>query len=313
LVRERLPGREHLSVQWFGGEPLAAISVIDSLSEAFMELATKENTTYAATVITNGYLLTSPVSALLARRGVQLVQITLDGDRSLHDRVRFQNRQQGSFDVILDNVRYASLQMSIKLRVHVAPYNLASVFSLLDTLAEEKMQSHIAQIYFAPLFNYRPHMTGQPYATDGKRFMNARNFAEVQVQLLQKAAMAGFRIPDPLDVSYGVCTAVRESTLVVDASGSLVKCYKDVGVADQAIGTLAEGVTNGPMLQKWMDLPLPRDEECRACRFLPICLGGCSKQWQEQASKDVICTPLRYNSEEIIRLYFRHSASVGDR
>ena len=47
---------------------------------------------------------------------------------------------------------------------------------------------------------------------------------------------------------------------------------------------------------------MPRDEECAKCRFLPVCLGGCSKQWQEGADKSVICTPLRYNHVDRIRV-----------
>lgn len=310
LVRQQLPGRESLSVQWFGGEPLAALPVIDRLSQAFIQIAQSEKASYAATVITNGFLMTEAASRLLAARGVQLAQITLDGDRALHDRTRFERRHEGTFDVILENIRHASAMFGIKLRIHVAPFNLASVFALLDTLAAESMQTHVAEMYFAPLFNYRTSMKGQAYATDGKRFMNSQTFAAAQAPLLQKAVAMGFQIPDFLDVSYGICTAVRDNTLVVDSSGSLLKCYKDVGVAAEAVGSLSTGIVQSAKLQKWMAAEVPRDEECRNCRFMPVCLGGCSKQWHEGASKDVICTPLRYNAEQMIRLYFEKDQCI---
>jgi uncharacterized protein len=304
LVSQQLPGRESLSVQWFGGEPLTALPVIEELSHAFMRVAQSVGATYAATVITNGYLMSGEVSNRLAELGVQVAQITLDGDQTQHDRTRFEKRGAGSFTSILENIRQASSLIAIKIRVHVAPYNLISVFHLLDTLAAKGLAPHIAEIYFAPLFNYRPAMTGPAYQTDGKRFMNSKEFSNVQAELLSKALHLGFRIPDWLDVSYGICTAVRDNTLVVDSSGSLMKCYKDVGVAEEAIGTLQKGISPNVNLQKWMKAEIPRDDECRACGFLPVCLGGCSKQWHEAASKDVICTPLKFNSEKMIRLYF---------
>lgn len=306
LVASTIVGRENLSVQWFGGEPLTALQTIESLSRKFMRLAETAKTRYAATVITNGYLMTEEVSRLLSELGVQTVQISLDGDRPLHDRTRYERPGKGSFDVILENIRHASEFFSVNVRVHVAPSNIKSVHDLIDTLGHEGMVDHIAELYFAPLFNYKSAMKGQQYKADGEKFMTAREFAHIQVGLLRQAVKWGFALPDFLDVSYGICTAVRGNTLVVDADGNLMKCYKDVGVTTEAIGTLESRSLPTPTFLKWMDIQIPRDEECQTCRLLPICLGGCSKQWHEKASKAVICTPLKFNADEMIRLYFEN-------
>lgn len=298
LVRENIPGRTDFSVQWFGGEPLQSLASIERLSVAFLRLAAAHNVRYAATVITNGYLMSGDVSEKLERWGVRSVQISLDGDRQLHDRTRFEEPGAGSFDRILENIRAASGRFEMKVRVHVAPFSVNSVFALMDTLAERGMSGHI-ELYFAPLFNYRAGMASQPYAADGKRFMTSREFATIQIRLLQKAKALGFKTPDPLAASYGICTAVRGSTLVVDPSGNLMKCYKDVGNAAEAYGNIFDPTqTKESNRTKWMDIEIPRDEECCECDFLPICLGGCTKQWHEGASKDVICTPLKFNWRE---------------
>jgi uncharacterized protein len=304
LVASNIVGRENLSVQWFGGEPLRALDIIEKLSRKFISLSNAAGARYAATVITNGYLMTKDVSHLLNELGVRTVQISLDGDRSLHNRTRYEQPGKGSFDTILENIRHASKLLSIKVRVHVAPFNLKSVQQLIDTLGQEGMAEHISQLYFAPLFNYKPNMQGQAYQPDGIRFMTSQEFATIQIDLLRRASKWGFTVPDFLDASYGICTAVRGNTLVIDASGNLLKCYKDVGVTTESIGTVETGPKPNQNLMKWMDIQIPRDEECRDCQFLPICLGGCSKQWQENASKDVICTPLKFNADEMIRLYF---------
>ena len=306
LVSINLAGKENFSVQWFGGEPLQALNIMEDLSRKFLRLAASAEVQYAATVITNGYLMNEPVSKLLGELGVQAAQITLDGDRALHDRTRSEPTREGSFDVILENIRQASRYFAIKVRVHVAPFSFPSVRQLIDTLAEKGMAEHISELYFAPLFNYRAGMNNFAYLPDGKRFMTSEAFSKMQVELLRQAIDRGFSVPDFLDASYGICTAVRDNTLVIDASGDLFKCYKDVGVNTQAIGSLETGPKPAPNLLKWMDVQIPRDDECRECAFLPICLGGCSKQWQENAPKSVICTPLRYNANELIRLYFEN-------
>lgn len=302
LVEERLPGRRELAVQWFGGEPLQSLGVIDRLSGELLRLANKHGAGYAATVITNGYLMSRPVAERLRADGVVAAQVSLDGDRALHDRTRFERPGQGSFDRIVENVCAAGDLFDITLRVHVAPFNVPSVHALVDTLAERGVARSVSEIYFAPLFNYRPNMKETPYRVDGRRFMGAREFAAVQADLLRHARERGFRTPDPLKASWGICTAVRENTIVVDAQGDLFKCYKDVGNARESYGRAGEAVALDVNRTKWLDIEVPRDAECRECQFLPVCFGGCTKQWQEGASKDVICTPLKFNWRERLPL-----------
>ena len=99
--------------------------------------------------------MTEPIFHILNNINVKTVQITLDGDRTLHNRTRFENPGTNSFDVILKNIKLASKLLSIKIRVYVSPFNIKNVFSLIDTLEKEGMKEHISEIYFASLFNYR--------------------------------------------------------------------------------------------------------------------------------------------------------------
>ena len=51
LVRENIIGRTDFAVQWFGGEPLLSLSLMERLSAAFLRLSAKHAVRYAATVI----------------------------------------------------------------------------------------------------------------------------------------------------------------------------------------------------------------------------------------------------------------------
>ena len=81
-----------------------------------------------------------------------------------------------------------------------------------------------------------------------------------------------------------------------------MKCYKDVGIEQESFGTIGNQIIHHHNELKWMGIDIPRDNECKSCKFLPICLGGCTKQWQKNASKDVICTPLKYNYGKLFPL-----------
>jgi hypothetical protein len=55
-VAERLEGRKRLAVQWFGGEPLQQLDLIERLSRSLMALADQRGILYGAAIVTNGLL-----------------------------------------------------------------------------------------------------------------------------------------------------------------------------------------------------------------------------------------------------------------
>jgi uncharacterized protein len=306
LVQKKLKKKKKFSVQWFGGEPLLACDLIEFLSQHFLSYCKQNQIQYDATIITNGSRLDDASLRILRKCGVESAQVTLDGDLSLHDRVRREPGSNGSFNQIMDNLRKASEYIQIRLRIHVAPYNLQSVYSLLGTLADRGMQDSIHEVYFAPLFGYKQGSEKLQYYTDEKRFLSAAEFAHHQVDLEEMARQVGFSIRDMLDVPYGICTALRRNTIVVDSKGGLTKCYKDVGDDEAAFRQLGRphARTKTQNLTKWEGDTFARDAECKRCTFLPVCLGGCAKQWHNSTDKSTICTPLRYNYRERILRYF---------
>jgi uncharacterized protein len=67
-LAERMLDASHakeLTITWFGGEPLLAPDIIESLSERLMALADEKGCGYTAGIITNGYLLTQKIVDLV--------------------------------------------------------------------------------------------------------------------------------------------------------------------------------------------------------------------------------------------------------
>ncbi len=302
-VERRLPDYGGLHIQWFGGEPLQALPQIATLSAQLQATCRKSGKPYGAEIITNGVLLTAEVARELASWGVEGAQVTFDGASRLHDKVRFGVGHAGTFDTILDNLIAASAHLRIKVRVHVAPYSVDSVFELLDELAARQAPQLLDFLYFAPLFNYRQEGKAKPFAKDDRRFLSAADFASVQARLLQRAWALGFRTPDPLAVAHGICAAASKSSLVVNADGSLSKCYMDVGDRTEIVGELDRFAEALEEPTKWSTYEPTSDEECLSCRFLPVCLGGCPKQKMSKADKAVVCTPLKYNHQAVLGEY----------
>ena len=103
-LENALPTYESLYVTWFGGEPLTALDIIESLSAKIQGLCTTLGKNYTASITTNGVFLTPKVHSILDRCNVKSYQITLDGDKKTHDKQRITPTGKGSYDRIYNNL-----------------------------------------------------------------------------------------------------------------------------------------------------------------------------------------------------------------
>ncbi len=303
LVKESLPGKKRLSIQWFGGEPLLAPQLLENLSKHFIALAREHKVHYSASMTSNGYYMDRAMAQNLKEWGITKVQVTLEGDRTFHNKVRTDSNRTNSFDVILANIKDASEFIKVDLRIHVAPYNTEGVFELVRSLAEQGYQKYVSVLYFAPLFSYKVDEEVK-FKHDDRRHFTIANFAAMEVELYRLSTSLGFPPPDIFKESFSVCTAVRDNTLCVDASGDLYKCYFELNQPHLSVGNLTTGPVMNERHQEWLDHRIDRDEDCRNCQVLPVCFGGCTRKWQENAAKDSICNTLKHNLKDMTRLMF---------
>lgn len=307
FIRDALKERscDRLHVRWFGGEPLLALETIEQLTVILRRVCKDSGASYGADAVTNGFELSRATVDRLVANGVGSVQITLDGAQRTHDKIRRTASGEGSFERLLENITGAAEQIAVRVRIHVAPYNIAEIPDLLKLLVERGLQERLASVYFAPLFDYRQDRKELAFAGTRRLFLSSRDFADAQVELYKVALGLGLAVPDPLDVDYGVCTALRENTVVVNPDGTLAKCYLDAGDASESFATLGDDETERPdNLTKWRRSLFLTDDECRSCDFVPVCLGGCAKQGEHATDKRMVCTPLRYNADRLLPLYY---------
>jgi len=304
LVATRLGEYQSLHVQWFGGEPLLALDLLRKTTLRLQRVIDDAGKELTGEIITNGHYLTQDVVQELLALNITSAQVTFEGSRRLHERIRRPlDRASGSYDTLVDNMGFAAVAMAVTARIHVAPYSLHSIPELLQDLAQRGLASRLKLVYFAPLFSYGGE--NKTFTSDDRRFLSSKDFAEVEIGLLTNAKHLGFRIPDPLNVSYDICVAMQRGSLVIGPDGDLFKCYLDVSDSAGAVGHVSSGV-NATLLAPWAEYDFSTDQICETCTFLPVCLGGCPKQEMSSADKSVICTPLKFNYHQRMSLNFNH-------
>lgn len=266
FVRRMLPDKTALSVTWYGGEPLLNKPVVERLSREFLNICKDGRSRYSAFMITNGYRLNKATAKALAKSKIRDFQITIDGDRKVHDRNRPLLGGQGTYDIVLKNVCDILPDVkSIALRINVlrsTMLEVAETYRALSRLADAHKNLYV---YLARVFD-----TGDG-GVSAEDFLSPDEFARFVEELDASAESEpeDDLVPAPIE-SY--CCADRLDSFVVDPAGNLFKCWNSVGRGDESIGHVAS-YTAAP--NRWLQFDPTEDLECRDCKFLPICLGGC--------------------------------------
>ncbi|WP_369345668.1 radical SAM protein [Caldalkalibacillus mannanilyticus] len=138
-VAQSVQHLEHLSISWFGGEPLLAYESIIELSDSFLKSCAENHVSYSADMSTNGYFLTKERCKELLKRNVRRYMITLDGVGEVHDRRRTLVGGSGTYEKIihqLKEIQELDDSFVIDLRVNFDEENVEDIPELLRTLAD---------------------------------------------------------------------------------------------------------------------------------------------------------------------------------
>ncbi|MBQ9002042.1 MAG: radical SAM protein [Eggerthellaceae bacterium] len=265
-------GASRLDVNWFGGEPLLACDVIESLSVRLMALAQERGGTYSAGIITNGYLLAQDVVDMLARCKVGSAQITLDGLGAVHDATRHLAGGGPTFERIAANLSGLKIPFKVSVRHNIHEGNRHEVDELkafVEGLAKESgndLSYYTATVSGSEVADQRGRQVGLLCGADS-----------VDLSAVQEA--------ESFSSGRGsYCGAHGIWNVGIDALGNLQKCWEAVDKPHLAFGTAHDWDPARPFetsgcadnLTMFLNTACPvPDGECCECVWLPLCVGGC--------------------------------------
>jgi len=287
-------GARYLAVTWFGGEPLLAQNVVESLSTRLMALAEQREAEYIAAIITNGYLLTQEAANMLARCGICVAQVTLDGIGAAHDATRRLAGGGPTFQRIVSNLRDVRIPFRVDVRHNVHAKNLEEI----DTL--EAFVARLAQESGNDLCYYPTPVTEN----------TATSMRGEQVSLLGEAPnaqVAQYRESKLFRAGRGsFCGAHDLWNVGIDSEGRLHKCWRAIEKTAFSFGNAHDWDPKDPLatasapnnLTQFLNTALPlRDEECRSCVWLPLCVGGCPYQ---RLTRQKRCVPFKDDPQSYV-------------
>ncbi len=272
-VESKMKSINNLSITWYGGEPLLAIDTIKRLSEKFIQLCKENDIFYGSGIVTNGYNLSEKNLNILRDCNVSNIQVTLDGSEKTHNSRRPLVGNLPTFDKIINNLeKLKDKDLFMALRINVDKTNYQEAVELLDII-EKKNMKNIVIPYIA-----RVESSNECY--DDDICLSVDKYSELRLDFVSELEKRNFKINDQYNYPSRlntVCGCDRTNSLVINADGEIYKCWDDIGKKDISVGNI-----NNPdeikFNKSYMDYLMydpTYDSECKECKFLPICLGGC--------------------------------------
>lgn len=279
-------GVKRFQLDWFGGEPLLYFyETIMPISIAVQDLCLKNNVAFLNTITTNGFLLSSNMIDDMKKINLNGFQITLDGGKAFHNKVRFTSRKKGSFDTIVTNIvklcrNISDIKMTV--RINYTPSNIDSICEIGEAFPND-VREHI---------QFSPQIVWQHKEESAK-------YAHVVCEVLEKFVKLGYKKAVPT-LKCSSCYAENMNQYVVNFDLSVYKCTARDFDQKYSIGKIEEDGAFMPS-SHYYDFFVSsgiEDDECKRCHLLPSCLGNCI---QKVIEGQKICCHKEEQQEQVLQ------------
>ncbi len=271
--------RKNLEVDFFGGEPLMNFDVVKRLVEYARSIEQEKNKHFRFTLTTNGVLLDDEVTEF-ANRECHNVVLSLDGRKSVHDRLRKTVNGQGSYNAIVPK-----FQEFVKKRGDKS-YYVRGTFTKNNIDFTEDI-FHMADLGFTEL-SMEPVVCApdEPYALTEKDLPALFEQYEILAKEMLKRKKEGRPFTFyhyMLDLESGPCIYKRISGcgsgteyLAVTPWGELYPCHQFVGDPKYSMGNIYDGIQNTALQQEFKLCNAYARPDCKDCWAKLYCSGGCA-------------------------------------
>jgi len=305
LVEDQSARLTRLKVDWFGGEPLSALDVVQELSEGLIDIADRAGFRYAASMTTNAYLLDQRRAALCLALGINRFQVTLDGPSGTHDRLRVLRNGRGTFDTIIGNLmalRRLDADYRVRIRVNFTPDVGREMPSFLRFLGDRFGNDPRFSVWFHPVGHW-----GGPHDEEVE-VCDERTGEEHVLDFMALASEAGFSLDswrEAMQPFGSVCYAASPRSFVIGSDGNVYKCTVVFRKPENLVGHLTPDGDlhlSDELMRLWTASGEETDSGCQACAFRPACHGnGCPVERMHRGGEHA-CPPVKKHIKQVLPL-----------
>ncbi len=299
------PKPKNLHLTWFGGEPLMAIPEMEKFCD---KLFTKYKGNFSSDIITTAFYLTENVVPILQRLKIKSIQVTLDGNRDTHNKIKYTTECDDVFSTVLNNIDKLSdraPEINVVFRVNLTKDNANEYVDL---------SKYLINRYRGKNIGISPGIVKDrtDFASDskGSKFFNHCEIADFVINLWNTYKLHTTFIQYPGN-SCSECAIRNKRPASFDAFGNMYKCWEMIGNKKLAIGKITKDGEIEKLNYKLLNRQLygadPLEEQqCVKCSYLPMCGGGCPIQRIEntfEGRKNDLCTHYKGRLKDFITVH----------
>ncbi len=260
---------EVLTVFLFGGEPMLKSDILEDYIKEIRTLETK----VVLILITNGTLFNKNNVDFYCKN-IDSIQITMDGMKETHDKLKPYIDGRGSFDVILNNIQLLAQHgvQELTLRINLNQNTLSSVYQFVDFLCDNGINNNITATKFAPIFSTQDEIL--EYSDSNQDSLMPELLGDLYVY----AARKGLRTFKDFD--NGLCVGKMQNGYTIDEKLNVYACP---GVLYQKPCAV---LNNNQIIikdEQWYEFLNDNSDCIKTCEYAPICFGGC--KWSKECNK----------------------------
>lgn len=258
FIKHHLTGKE-ISIQWFGGEPLYNLKVINRISD---ELNTN-GISFSSSMTSNGYLFTHQIiKKAINNWKLKRVQITLDGTENNYNRIKsYIHKNSNPYERVLNNIEHLlQADICVSIRLNLSLDNFQDIMNLVYHLIERFAQYKKLTIYPHPLF-------------DLMEDEEKRRLIFEKLMIIQKVIDKNH-----LNTEYAYFGKPRITHCKADNNGNSVVIFPDgnIGLCDhkfakEYIGHVSNYNINFAIIEKWRKYKEPL-KSCATCLLYADCM-----------------------------------------
>ena len=246
--------------------------VVLPILESVHTLCQEKGIYFSSGMTTNGLLINQEVIESSKKYGLSFFQITLDGNRDKHNKVRFIAEGRGSYDEIVGNIiSLARAGQTVLVRLNCSADTLHGIKDVADDfLHVEEEAKRFLKFDFHAVWQEDQDLTDVLY--DTRVYFRDRGFA------VQSGSINSVK-----DSCYGD----HRNHATINYNGEVFKCTARDFTTKNSEGLLGQNGTIdwNEKLEKRLNSKF-KNKPCLECAILPICGGGCTQQAIEHAGMD---------------------------
>ena len=292
-------GVKRFRLSWFGGEPLLEYDKIVDITRFSKNFCEQNNIEFYSDITTNSLLLNHDRIVLLNDLGVKIYQITIDGCRERHNKVKI-SKGNSAFDKAVNNILdivKTNPDVSCTLRINYSD----------ETLEPGKIMHDVNMLI---PYEYRKYVRIIP-----RRIWQIETFPSELERICELSRIAKNKHYVIRGVDRGMCYVDYTHFNCIFPNGRVDKCENES--LDDTKGFLDE---NGNIIWSSTNLfekyqVLSETSDCINCKHLPFCMGPCPQRRNDMAMRygRIVCKYPDADSaiEKLIVQYCEENSNVN--